>query len=161
MSEPARASGWIRVRQDKMQAAKDKTGLLPVREDKTKVSYQSKRQAAKQGKLPAKRLHKQGPEVHEIIQAATSKKQDDPEPDDSGSSADDARTPVIGQPSLKHQSDQAKLAALEAARDCSKCQWNQNTKGCPQCLGWFYLRMRLTRYNLPALQAKIQQEQDK
>ena len=144
-----------------MPAAQDKTGLLPVGEDKTKVSYQSKRQAAKQGKLPAKRLHKQGPEVREIIQAATSKKQDDPEPDDSSSSADDARTPVIGRPSLKHQTDQAKLAAWEAARDCSKCQWHKGLKGCPQCLGWFYLRSRLTRHNLPALQAKLQQEQDK
>ena len=152
MSDPARASGWIPVR-------RDKTGVLPVHEDKTKATYQNKR-PAKQGKPPAKRLHKQGPEVHKIIQAATSKKQDSPEPSWSGSSSDDSRTPVVGRPGLKHQSDPDKLAALVAARDCEKCQWQKGRKGCQKCLGFFYQIMRLTTHNLPALQAKIQQEQD-
>ena len=152
MSEPAQASGWIPVRQDK-------TGLLPIKDGQTRAQ---KRQAARQSKLPAKRLHKHGPEVHKIIQAATSTEQDNPEPHDSSSSSDDARRPVIARPTLKQETDQAKLAALVAARDCKKCQWNsKGLKGCGQCMGWFYQVMRLTKYNLPALQAKLQQEQDK
>ena len=156
MSEPARASGWIPVRPNK-------TELLPVDMDKTRVTYRKRPggPAAKLGKPPAKRLHKQGPEVHAIIQAATSKEQVSPEPSESSSSSDDSPAPVVGKPSLKHQTHQAKLEALVAARDCEKCQWEKGKKGCPQCMGWFYQVMRLTHHNLEWLQVQIQQEQDK
>ena len=60
-------------------------------------------------------------------------------------------------------SDQAKLDALIAARDCQKCQWtNKNTKGCPECMGFWFLRTRLTQCNLTLLQETLgKHDQDK
>ena len=58
-----------------------------------------------------------------------------------------------------NQSDQARLDALLAARDCQKCQWTKtNTKGCPKCMGLWHKEMRLTQYNLKALQEKLSSE---
>ena len=61
------------------------------------------------------------------------------------------------------ESDQAKLHALKAARDCKKCQWNHASnetpvKGCPECMGFWYQRYRLTQYNLTALQAQLKEK---
>ena len=126
MSEPARASGWIPVRPNK-------TEVLPVDMDKTRVTYRKRPggPAAKLGKPPAKRLHKQGPEVHAIIQAATSKEQVSPEPSESSSSSDDSPAPVVGRPSLKHQTHQAKLEALVAARDCESASGRRARRVAP------------------------------
>ena len=119
---------------------------------------------ARQSKPPAKRLHKSGPEVHAIIQAAISKgasaSASEPSGEGESSSSEDQRTPVIGRPGFKHQTDQAKLAALIAARDCKECQWANKVKGCRQCMGFFYSVMRLTQYNLQALQQKLEQEEE-
>ena len=159
MSEPAKATGWIPVRRDKTQ-------LLPiappgqVTSKAPPQSRVSKRELARQSKPPAKRLHKSGPEVHEIIQAAINKgasaSASEPSGEGESSSSEDQRAPTIGRPGYKHQTDQAKLAALIAARDCQECQWANKVKGCPQCMGFFYQVMRLTEYTLQALQEKLQ-----
>ena len=67
------------------------------------------------------------------------------------------RDPAAG--ARGNQSDQARLYALLAARECQKCQWTKtNTKGCPECMGLWCKEMRLTQYNLTALQEKLGSE---
>ena len=109
MSEPPKATGWIPVRRDKTQ-------LLPIQQPDQVTSKAppqsrvSKREMARQSKPPAKRLHKSGPEVHAIIQAAISKgasaSASEPSGEGESSSSEDQRTPVIGRPGFKHQTDQ-------------------------------------------------------
>ena len=153
--EPAPPTGWV-------PAKKHKEFLMPqappVQGDQR--SSGNKRLEARQNKPPAKRLHKQGPEVHARIQAAVTKAAS-PSASQSNSAAgssssEDVGSPVIGKPSWKDLSDQAKLDALIAARDCQKCQWtNKKTKGCPECMGFMYQRMRLTTHNLQLFQEKL------